>query len=96
MGFANPRRLCAQTLTLWPCEHEHQKLNTMLTRPRTPGHFRFLSQLNDGSTQFNAYQNSFFEERQILVENQAKMANPTRLVLKAYVELSLEPRQYVT
>ena len=41
----------------------------MLTRPRALGHFRFLSQLNDGSTQFNAYQNSIFEEVQVLVEN---------------------------
>ena len=49
----------------------------MLTRPRAPGHFRFSSQLNDGSTQFNAYQNSIFERGQVLVENQAKMAkNP--------------------
>ena len=69
MGFANPSRLRAQTLTLWPCEQERKKLNTMLTRPRARGHFRFTSQLNDGSTQFNAYQNSIFERGQVLVEN---------------------------
>ena len=69
MGLANPSRLRAQTLTLWPCEHEHEKPNTMLTRPKPLGYFRFSSQLNDGSTQFNAYQNSFFEKGQILVEN---------------------------
>ena len=40
----------------------------MLTRPKARGHFRFSSQLNDGSTQFNAYQNSFFERGQVLVE----------------------------
>ena len=45
--------------------------------------------------QFNAYQNSFFEKGQILVENQAKMAKFSRLVLEAYGELSLEPKQYV-
>ena len=67
----------------------------MLTRAKALGHFRFLSQFNDGSTQFNAYQNSFFEKGQSLVENWAKMANPPRLVLEAYGELSLEPREYV-
>ena len=67
----------------------------MLTRLKTLGHFRFLSQLNDGSTQFNAYQNSIFERGQVLVENWAKMAKPPRLVLEAYGELSLESRQYV-
>ena len=67
----------------------------MLTRPKALGHFSFSSQLNDGSTQFNAYQNSIFEKGQVLVENQAKMAKPPRLVLEAYGELSLEPRQYV-
>ena len=40
----------------------------MLTRPKPSGHFRFSSQLNDGSTQFNAYQNSFFERGEVLVE----------------------------
>ena len=68
MGFASPSRLRAQTLTLWPCEHERKKPNTMLTRPKALGHFRFWSQLNDGSTQFNAYQNSIFERGQVLVE----------------------------
>ena len=69
MGFANPSRLRAQTLTLWPCDHEHKKRNTMLTRPKARGHFRLSSQLNDGSTQFNAYQNSVFEKRESWVEN---------------------------
>ena len=69
MGFANPSRVHAQTLTLWPCEHERYKPNTMLTRPKALGHFRFWSQLNDGFTQFNAYQNSIFERGQVLVEN---------------------------
>ena len=69
MGLANPSRVRAQTLTLWPCEHERIKQNTMLTRPKALGQFRFSSQLNDGSTQFNAYQNSFFERGQVLVEN---------------------------
>ena len=68
MGVVNPSRLRAQTLTFWPCEHERQKPSTMLTRPKALGHFRFWSQLNAGSTQFNAYQNSFFEKEQILVE----------------------------
>ena len=67
----------------------------MLSRPKALGHILFSSQLNDGSTQFNAYQNSFFERGQDLVENQAKMAKPPRLVLKAYGELSLEQKQYV-
>ena len=67
----------------------------MLTRPKARGHFRFTSELNDGSTQFNAYQNSIFRRGQVLVENQAKMAKPPRLVLEAYEELSLESRQYV-
>ena len=69
MGFANPSWLRAQTLTLWPCEHERQKPDTMPTKSKTLGHFRSLSQLNDGFTQFNAYQNSFFEKGQILVES---------------------------
>ena len=69
MGLANPGRLRAQTLTLWPCEHDRKKPNTMLTRPKAQGHSCFSSQLNDGSTQFNAYQNSFFERGQVLVEN---------------------------
>ena len=55
----------------------------MLTRPKAPGHFRSSSQLNDGSTQFNAYQNSIFERGQVLVENLAKMGKPPR---------GLEPR----
>ena len=54
-----------------------------------------MSQLNDGSTQFNAYQNSIFKRGQVLVENWAKMAKPPRLVCEAYGELSLEPKQYV-
>ena len=62
---------------------------------KTKSHFRFTSQLNDGSTQFNAYQNSIFKRGQVLVENQAKMAKPPRIVLEAYGELSLKPRQYV-
>ena len=41
----------------------------MLKRPKAQGHFRFSSEVIDGSTQFNAYQNSFFEKGQILVEN---------------------------
>ena len=95
MGFANPSRLRAQTLTLWPCEDARQEPNTMLRRPKDPDNFRFSSQLNYGSTQFNAYQNSFFEKGEILVENEAKMANLPRLILEAYGELSLESRQYV-
>ena len=67
----------------------------MLTKLKALSHFLFWSQLNDGSTQFNAYQNSFFEKGQILVENYAKMANPPRLVLEAYWEWSLESKQYV-
>ena len=39
----------------------------MLTGPKALGHFRFSSQLNNGSTQFNAYQNSIFERGQVLV-----------------------------
>ena len=69
MGVINPSHLRAQTLTLCSCEHARKSSNTMLTRPKALGHFRFLSQLNDGSTQFNAHQNSFFEKGQILVEN---------------------------
>ena len=69
MGFTSPSRLRAQTLTLTPCEHERQRPNTMLTRPKASAHFRFLSQLNDGSTQFNAYQNFIFGRGQVLVEN---------------------------
>ena len=41
----------------------------MLTRPKALGHFRLWSQLNDGSTRLNAYQNLFFEKGQILVKN---------------------------
>ena len=67
----------------------------MLTRPRAPGHSRFLSQLNDGFTHSNAYQNSFFETGQILAESWAKMADPPRLVLEAYGKLGLELKQYV-
>ena len=67
----------------------------MLTRPKALGHFRLSSQLNDGSTQFNAYQNSIFERGQVLVENYAKLAKPPRLVLEAYGELSHEIRHYV-
>ena len=69
MGTVNRSHLRAQTLTLCSSEHARKSSNTMLTRPKAPGHFRFLSQLNDGSTQFNAYQNSFFGKGQILVEN---------------------------
>ena len=69
MGVVNPSYLRAQTLTSCACEHARKAPNTMHTRPKALGHFRFLSQLNDGSTQFNAYQNSFFEKGQILVEN---------------------------
>ena len=69
MGVVNPSYLRAQTLTPCACEHARNALNTMHTSPIDLGHLRFLSQLNDGSTQFNAYQNSFFEKRQILVEN---------------------------
>ena len=94
MGVVNPSYLVGQTLTPCACEHARKAPNTMQTRPRALGHFRFLSQLTDGSTQFNAYPNSFFDKGQILVENQAKMANLPRLVLEAYGELSLEPRQY--
>ena len=64
----------------------------MLTRPKGLGYFRFLSQLSDGSTQFNAYQNSIFERGQVLVENWVKMAKPPRLLLEAYGELNLEPK----
>ena len=95
MGVVNPSHLRAQTLTLCSCEHARKSSKTMLTRPNALGHFPFLSQLNDGSTQFNAYQNSFFKKGQILVENYAKMANHPRLVLGAYGEMSLESRQYV-
>ena len=69
MGVVNPSHLRAQTLTLCSCEHARNSSITMLTRPKALGHFRFLSQLNDGSTQFNAYQNSFLENGQILVES---------------------------
>ena len=69
MGLANPSRLRAQTLTLWPCEYEREEPDTMLTRPKALNHFRFSSKLNDGSTQSNAYQNSIFERGQVLVEN---------------------------
>ena len=67
----------------------------MLTTPKTLGYFRLSSQLNDGSTQLNAYQNSLFERGKVLVENQAKIAKPLRLVLEAFGELSLKLRQYV-
>ena len=69
MGVINPSHLHAQTLTLCSCEHARKTSNTILTRPRALGHFRFLSELNDGSEQFNAYQNSFFGKGQSLVEN---------------------------
>ena len=69
MGVVNPSHLRAQMPNLCFFEHARKFSNTMLTRPKAPGHFRFLSQLNDGSTQFNAYQNSFFEKGQILLEN---------------------------
>ena len=95
MGVVNPSHLRAQTLTLCSCEHARKSPNTMLTRPKALVHFLFFSQLNDGPTQFNAYQNPFLEKGQILVENWAKMANSPRLVLGAYGELSLELRQYV-
>ena len=69
MGVVNPSHLRAQTITLCSCEHARKSSNTMLTRPKVLGHFHSLSQLNDGSTQFNAYQNSFFGKGQGLVEN---------------------------
>ena len=69
MGIVNKSHLRAQTLTLCSCEHARKCSNTMLTRPRALGHFRLLSQPNDGSMQINAYQNSFFEKGQVLVEN---------------------------
>ena len=69
MGIVNPSHLRAQTLTLCSCEHARKSSNTMLTRPNTPGNFCFFSQLNDGFTQLNAYQNSFFDKGQILVEH---------------------------
>ena len=69
MSVVNPSHLRAQMLTLCSCEHSRKSSNTMLTRPKALGHFRYLSQIIDGSTQFNAYQNSFFEKGQILVEN---------------------------
>ena len=68
-GVVNPGHLRAPTLILCSCEHARKSSNTMLTRPKVLGHFRFLSHLNDGSTQFNAYQNSFFGKGQSLVEN---------------------------
>ena len=68
MDVVNPGYWRAQTLTLCACEHARKSSNTMLTRPKALGHFRFLSQLNDGSTQFNAYQNPFFGKGQDLVE----------------------------
>ena len=95
MGFANPSRLRAQTLTLWPCEHARFQPNTMLTRPKTLGNFRLSGQLKDSSTQFNAYQKSFFEKGQSLSEDLAQMADPQRLVLEVHGEFSLEPRHYV-
>ena len=95
MGAVNPSHLRAQTLTLCSCVQARKSPNTMLKRPKALGHFRFWSQLNDGSTQLNAYQNSFFGKGQILVENWAKMANSLRLVPEAYGELSPEQRQYV-
>ena len=78
MGVVNPSDLRAQTLTLCSCEHARESSNTMLTRPKALGHFRFLSQLNDGSTQFNAYRNSFFEKGRILVENLDQNGQNTR------------------
>ena len=68
MGVVNPSYLRAQTLTSCACEHARKAPNTMPTRPKAPGHFRFLSQLNDGFTQFNAYQNPFFGKGQSLVK----------------------------
>ena len=69
MGVVNPSYLRAQTLTLCACEHARKAPNTMHTMAKALRHFCFSSQLNDGSTQFNAYQNSLFEKGQILVEN---------------------------
>ena len=71
MGLVNPSYLRAQTLTLCACEHARLSPSIMLTRPNALGHFRFLSQLDDSSTQFNAYQNSFFGKWQSLVKNYA-------------------------
>ena len=68
MGVVNPSHLRAQTLTLCSCEYARKSSNTMLTRPRSLGHSRFLSQLNDGSTQFNAYQKSCFGKGQNFVK----------------------------
>ena len=69
MGVANQSHLRTQTLSLCSCEHAQKSSNTMLTRPKALGYFRFLSQLNDGATQFNAYQDSFFEKGQIVVDH---------------------------
>ena len=69
MGVVNPSHLRAQPLTSWSCEHARKSSDTMLTRPNALGHSRFLSELNGGSAQFNAYQNSFFGKGQSLVEN---------------------------
>ena len=69
MGVVNPSYLRAQMLTPCACAHARKAPNTMHTRTKALGYFRFLSQLNDRSTQFNAYQNSFFVKGQILVES---------------------------
>ena len=69
MGVVNPGYLRAQTLTSCACEHARKSVNTLLTRPKALGHFRFWSQLDDVSTQFNAYQNPFLLKGQGLVEN---------------------------
>ena len=69
MGVVNPSYLRAQTVTSCACEHARKSPNTMLTRSKALGHFRFLSQLNDGSTQFDAYQKPFFGKGQSLVKN---------------------------
>ena len=92
MDVVNPSYLRVETLTSCACEHARESPNTMLTRPKALSHFRCLSQLNDCSTQFNAYQNPFFGKGQSLVEKPAKMAKLPRLVLEAYGELSLETK----
>ena len=55
MGVVNPSHLRAQTLTLCSCEHACKSSNTMLTRPKALGHFRFWSQLNNGSHFLSVY-----------------------------------------
>ena len=95
MGEKNSGFHHAQTLTLCTCDHERKRLNALLTRSMAHGLFQFWSYLNNGSTQFNAYQNIVVSKGHFSSKIWP-MVVATRLALKAHSKLSLRPSQYGT